>query len=94
MNCGSHRQNLGLESVFSHERAKKELGIFGKKNLQTCTQPPELMVRISSCTHSAALLGWPSRTGKAVDSRFDEQKGGLRPFGAQDLPRSTTQNRH
>lgn len=56
-------------------KGQKELGILGKKNLQTCTQSSELMVHISNCTHSAALLGWPSRTEKTVDSRFDEQKG-------------------
>lgn len=56
MNCGSHRQNLGLELVVSHGRAK-DLGVLAKKSLQTCTEPPELMMRIASYTHSASLLG-------------------------------------
>lgn len=50
------------------------------KSLQTCTKPPELIMNIANCTHSVALLGWPSRTGKAVDNRFDEQKGPQAPW--------------
>lgn len=74
MDCGSPRQNLGLESVLRHGRAK-DLGILGKRSPQTFTEPPELMLHFASCTLSAPLLGWPCRNGETVDSRFDEQKG-------------------
>lgn len=60
-------------------KGEEPWGILGMKSLQTCTEPPELIMYIANCTHSVALLGWSSRTRKAVDNRLDEQRGPQAP---------------